>query len=229
MFVKAGERNTARVLRREQGMAMREIAERLGVAKSSVSRWVRDIELTAEQHQALFRRNHRYNGQLLGQERRSASARAARIAAQDHGRTLARRADPLHLQGCMLYWAEGTKTRNAAILTNSDVEMVRMFVRFLRSCYGVDDERIALTVNCYVTNGLGADEIVDWWLEELQLPAHSARRPVINRQSAASRSRRGHILPYGTARITVHSTFVVQSIFGAIQEYAGFERPAWLG
>jgi hypothetical protein len=26
----------------------------------------------------------------------------------------------------------------------------------------------------------------------------------------------------------VDSTFLVQSIYGAIQEYGGFERPAWL-
>jgi hypothetical protein len=26
----------------------------------------------------------------------------------------------------------------------------------------------------------------------------------------------------------VNSMFVVQSMFGAIQEYAGFDRPAWL-
>ena len=30
------------------------------------------------------------------------------------------------------------------------------------------------------------------------------------------------------ARIRVNSTFVVQSIYGAIQEYAGIDRPEWL-
>jgi hypothetical protein len=65
-------------------------------------------------------------------------------------------------------------------------------------------------------------------LSELGLPAACARSPLVNRQSSASRSRRGNVLPYGTARLTVYSTFLVQSIFGAIQEYAGFERPEWL-
>jgi hypothetical protein len=36
------------------------------------------------------------------------------------------------------------------------------------------------------------------------------------------------MLPYGTCRIVVSRTRVVQSIYGAIQEYAGFDRPAWL-
>jgi hypothetical protein len=33
---------------------------------------------------------------------------------------------------------------------------------------------------------------------------------------------------YGTARVTVYSTAIVQSIYGAIQEYAGIERPEWV-
>jgi hypothetical protein len=35
-------------------------------------------------------------------------------------------------------------------------------------------------------------------------------------------------LPYGTCRLMVHSTQVVQHIYGAIQEYGGFDRPEWL-
>jgi transcriptional regulator with XRE-family HTH domain len=226
--VKVEERKLARIMRRDAGLPIRLIAERLGVAKSSVSRWVRDIELTPEQHAVLRAVNHRYNGQLLGQERRSASARTARLAAQEHGRKLARRGDALHLQGCMLYWAEGSKKRNCAVFTNSDPEMVRLFVRFLRHCYAIADDRIAMTVNCYLTNGLSADDIVKWWLHELELPDCCVRTPVINRVSSASRSRRGRVLPYGTVRVAVCSMVLVQSIFGAIQEYGGFERPAWL-
>jgi transcriptional regulator with XRE-family HTH domain len=229
VFVKPEARQSARALRRDEGLPLRVIAERLGVAKSSVSRWVHDIELTADQHAALRALNPRYNGQLRGQEARRASALAARVAAQEHGRKLARRGEALHAQGCMLYWAEGSKSRNTAALVNSDAAMLVVFVRFLRECYAVELARMALTVNCYVGNGSTATEIVAWWLRELGLPDDCARAPVVNRASRASRLRRGHVLPYGTARIAVHSTFVVQSIYGAIQEYAGFDRPEWLG
>ncbi|HEV3378530.1 MAG TPA: hypothetical protein VG126_14770 [Thermoleophilaceae bacterium] len=33
---------------------------------------------------------------------------------------------------------------------------------------------------------------------------------------------------FGTARVVVHSTFIVQSIYGAIQEYARMTRPEWV-
>jgi transcriptional regulator with XRE-family HTH domain len=224
--VKLVERDEARRLRREQGLAMRDIAARLGVAVSTVSVWTRDIPLTAEQHERLRQANPIYNQQLRGQEGRSASARAARLAAQEHGRAEARRGDRLHLQGCMLFWAEGSRRRNSVVFTNSDVAMHRVFVRFLRCC-GVADEQIALTVNCHLNNGLSLVEIEAWWLTELGLPAACLRRASVNRPSSASRWRR-NVLVYGTASLRVHSTSLVQSIYGAIQEYGGFERPEWL-
>ena len=87
---------------------------------------------------------------------------------------------------------------------------------------------VALSVNCFLGNGLSLEEIQDWWLARLALPATCLRRAVVNRPSSASKRLKGNVLPYGTARVAVHSTFIVQSIYGAIQEYAGIERPEWL-
>jgi transcriptional regulator with XRE-family HTH domain len=40
--------------------------------------------------------------------------------------------------------------------------------------------------------------------------------------------KRQNKLPYGTCRLKVCDTSLVQSIYGAIQEYAGFDREEWL-
>src|SRR4051812_21527510 len=53
-----------------------------------------------------------------------------------------------------------------------------------------------------------------------------ARR--LRSEEGAARWRR-NVYVYGTAAIRVDSTFLVQSIYGAIQEYGGFERPEGLG
>lgn len=128
----------------------------------------------------------------------------------------------------MLFWAEGSKNRNNAILTNSDPDLLRVFRRFLRDCYELPDERVAFSVNCFLGNGVTLEEIEAWWLAALDLPRSSLRASAVNRPSSASR-RRGRTLVYGTGRLAVASTAVVQSIYGAIQEYAGIDRPEWLG
>lgn len=153
--------------------------------------------------------------------------RAVRLAEQERGRELARHPTRLHLAGCMLYWAEGSKARNAVRLTNSYPDLLALFVRFLHDCYGVEPDRMALSVNCHLNNGLELAEIERWWLERLSLPPASLRKATVNRASRASRWRR-NVLVYGTASVSVYSTAIVQSIYGAIQHYAGIERPEWV-
>ncbi|MGZ6641728.1 MAG: helix-turn-helix domain-containing protein [Solirubrobacteraceae bacterium] len=220
------ERVEARRLR-EQGLSVKAIATTLGVSPSSASRWTADIVLASELADDLRLRNPAVTGHPAGARARSLKSRAARAAAQHAGREIARRGDPLHQTGCMLYWAEGSKSRNTVALTNSDADMLVLFVRFLRECYAVADERMTLTVNCHLNNGLSLDEIERWWLARTGLPPGCLRKSAVNRLSPASRWRR-NIHPYGTARVAVHSTAIVQSIYGAIQEYAGIERPEWL-
>ena len=228
MFVKSEERAEARRLRSEQGLALRAISDQLGVSKASVSLWVRDIELSPQQQAALLAQNPVRNGQLLGMRVRRERCRQQRIAAQQHGRDLARQRDPDHVGGCMLYWAEGSKSRNVAQIVNADADLLHTFLAFLRSSYAVSDDRVAFSVNCFLGNGLSLDEIQGWWLDRLGLPRGCLRKAVVNRPSSASKLRKGHVLLHGTARISVHSTFIVQSIYGAIQEYAGIDRPEWL-
>jgi AraC-like DNA-binding protein len=228
VFVKVAERERARRLRREDGLPIKVIAAQIGVSSSSVSRWVADVELTPAQEAALRDANPIYNRQRSGTARSSANARLRRVEAQQHGRALAHRGDRLHEIGCMLYWAEGAKNRNQLGFTNADPEMADLFVHFLRRCYGVPPERIAVTVNVHLGNGPTLEEIESWWLTRLGLPRSSLRRSVVNRPSRASQRKR-RTLTYGTVRVAVSSTFIVQSIFGAIQAYAGLRRSEWLG
>jgi hypothetical protein len=225
--MKLDEQAAARRLRGE-GEAVKSIAAQLGVSVSSVSRWVRDIELSAEQREALSLRNPSLVGHPAGAVARAAYALAQRRAWQEEGRALARAGDPLHRSGCFLYWAEGTKTRNTATLTNSDPDLLLVFRRFLRQCYAVPDDRLAFSVNCFLGNGLSLEEIEAYWLDELELPRTCLRAATVNTPSSASR-RRGRTLVHGTGRLSVSSTAIVQSIYGAIQEYAGIDRPEWLG
>ena len=52
---------------------------------------------------------------------------------------------------------------------------------------------------------------------------------MVNVYSKYSQKKRQNRLPYGTCRVSVCRTRIVQHIYGAIQEYGGFDRPEWLG
>jgi hypothetical protein len=234
MFVGTGrlrkpdEYREARRLRRVDGSSLKTIAGQLGVSPSTVHGWTRDIELTAEQRA----RNLARMGQpasILAEGRRR-QARAVREEHQLDGRRRAREGDPLHLAGCMLYWAEGTKNQNRAQLVNSDVEMVRFFCRFLRRCLGVQTEDFRVSLNFYTGNGVSPEDIERHWLDALELPPSVLTKHIVDSLPTSSSGRKTNRLPYGVCKLTVRrSVGIIQHIYGAIQEYAGFDEPAWLG
>ena len=226
--MKTREREAARALRREEGASIRDIARRVGVSKSSVSLWVRDIELTPEQHAALALRNVAYNRQMSGTWKQAARRRAERIEYQQNGRALARGGDPLLVAGCMLYWAEGARNRNSVKFTNSDPEMVRFFVRFLRGRFEIEDGAFSVTCNLFADHLARQHEIERFWLDVAGLPESCLRKSSVNVYSKYSQKKRRNKLPYGTCGISVCRTWLVQTIYGGIQEIGGFTRDSWL-
>jgi transposase-like protein len=227
--MKIRERDEARTLRREQGQSIGEIARAVGVSRSSVSLWVRDIDLTAAQLEALALRNPILNAQRNGARTRSRRAREIRFQAQAEGREAARRGDPLHVAGCMLYWAEGSRGANSVRFTNSDPQMLSFFARFLRAEFDPDPLRMRVWCNLHADHVAHQTEIEDFWLRVVDLPRLCLTKSTVNVYSPATRRKRTNMLPHGTCRLSVHSTVVVQHLYGAIQEYGGFERPEWLG
>lgn len=128
----------------------------------------------------------------------------------------------------MLYWAEGSRSRNSVCFTNSDPEMIAFFVDFLRRHFDLPDSAFRLTCNLHADDGDQQARIESFWLEKARLPPSALRKTTVNVYSKYSQRKRLNKLPYGTCRVLVHSTRVVQSIYGSIQEYGGFERPVWL-
>jgi len=223
--VKTTERTHARELR-ARGWSIKEIQQELGVSRSSVSLWVRDVPLTPEQQAALIERIRL--GPMRAGIASAARARDRRAAFQRHGRQRAREGSALYAAGCMLYWAEGGKRRNSALLTNADPQVVAFFARFLREEFAVPDEAMSVYCNLFADHLERQREIEQFWLDTLQLPPTALRKSIVNVYSKYSQKKRDNKLPYGTCRLVVHSTEIVQTIYGSIQEYGGFDRPEWL-
>jgi hypothetical protein len=237
MFVGTGkprkpvERAEARMLR-EEGMSIKQIARLPHVSPSSVFYWTRDIELTPEQRELALREPRGPQSPQRVARRAAAWRRRCqekRRAYQREGRIRAREHDPLHMAGCLLYWAEGSKGRNTVHFPNSDLNTVLLFCRFLRESMGVRSEEITLRLNVYTGNGMSIGQIEDHWLDALELPRTALRGHTLNHTPTSSSGRKKNRLPYGVCSLSVlRSTRIVQHIYGAIQEYAGFEEPRWL-
>jgi AcrR family transcriptional regulator len=226
--MKTTERERVRELRRRDGLSVRELAAAVGVSKSSVSRWVRDVALTETQLAELQSRNPAYNRQRNGAALLAARAKERRRAYQDEGRALVRSGSDGFIRCCLLYWAEGAKSRHSLSFSNSDPEMIRLWIDLLRTPLAVPVQRIRIGCYLYADHVREQREIEDFWLDVGSLERANLYRSIVNLYSRSSQRKRQKTLPYGTCKVVVHDTRLVQMVLGGIQEIGGFMRDAWL-
>lgn len=209
---------------RKNGMSIKNIAKILNVSSGSVTRWTKDIQLTEEQICTLYSRPGAHHIAQIRKEK----ARKDREKYQEEGRIKAKELDYLHMAGCMLYWAEGDKDRTRLGFSNSDINMISFFLRFLREQFCVSDDDITIRINCFTNNGLFLLDIENYWLLQLDLPRNCLKRSIVNVVSKSSKRKR-NTLPYGTCHLRVlKSVKTLQHIYGATQEYGCFENERWL-
>jgi hypothetical protein len=105
---------------------------------------------------------------------------------------------------------------------------VRFFVSFLKTYWNLKDTDFRLTCNLFADHQERQREIEQFWLDLVDLPRSCLCKSTVNVYSKYSKKKRQNKLPYGTCRVVVSRTRIVQSIYGAIQEIGGFTRDAWL-
>jgi hypothetical protein len=156
----------ARALRHEH-RTLQEIADILGVSKSSVSLWCRDIDVEIRRRQPVARRPH---AQHL--------AKLAEIAECDElGR---RRLAVLSEQGFLavgvaLYAGEGAKRDGKVTFANTDARIVRLFCLWLRRFFTIHESR--LRVRVYLHEGLDIDASEQYWSAVTAIPRSQFTKP----------------------------------------------------
>lgn len=126
----------ARVLR-EQGLDYEEIAAALGVSKSSVSLWVRDMPVPARLSYEECRKRSAEGSRLYWETERpvrEAQREAVRAAAAGQIGVLSKR--EILIAGAIAYWCEGTKSKphrraEQVVFINSDPGLIKFFLHFL--------------------------------------------------------------------------------------------------
>lgn len=144
---KTAEQARARELRAE-AWTLNEIAAELGVSKSSVSLWVRDVPFTPKPRVNLPKARNRPPNAL--QRRKQDEIDRLRVEGLERIGRLSER--DLLIAGTALYAGEGSKRDGMVSFVNTNPAMVRLFCEWLRSTFVIDESR--LRVRLYLHEGL---------------------------------------------------------------------------
>ncbi len=168
------EKREAAHMLRKKGKSIGEIAQELGVSKSSVSVWCRDVALTIAQKERLNKNSFTAGnkGRMLGAEmnrqKRINSLRSFEVSGREEIGKLSNR--DLTMLATALFWAEGAKTGSRFIFINSDPDMILIMVRYLIEVLKVEPLRISATVQINRVHEYRIDSVRQFWSSILKLP-----------------------------------------------------------
>ena len=171
---------------REQGLAYNQIAAELGVSKSSVSLWVRDLPRPERLgYEECCRRVAEGVRRYWAAERhaREAQREATSAAAAAEIGTLTKR--ELLIAGAIAYWCEGAKNKphhrqDRVIFTNSEPGLIMFFLRFLDAA-DVGRDRLIYRVQIHESADVAAAE--QFWLALTGAAPDQFRRTTLKRHN----------------------------------------------
>lgn len=138
---------------RKKGFSLKRISSELGVAKSSVSLWVRDLELPLAASELI--QSSYTNGQRASQIALRARTSVLLAAAKQDAETLVQQnivySEQALIICSLLYWCEGGKRPNDSDLTfsNSDPALVAAYLSLLRLSIPLDESKFRVLMHLH--------------------------------------------------------------------------------
>ena len=216
---KDGQRQAARELR-QRGLDYQQIAAELGVSKSSVSLWVRDLPRPPRLSYEECRKRHAEAVRRYWAAERPARAQrreAVRLAAIAQAGTLSER--EILIAGAIAYWCEGSKNKphrrgDRVAFINSDQALIRFFLLFL-DVAGIHRGRLIFRVYIHQDADVGAAE--RFWLAAVDAEPSQFRKTVLKRHNPVTTRRNTGDGYRGCLRVDVRSS---ADLYGKIEGWA---------
>ena len=137
---------------RLKGYSIKELHQMLGVSKSSISEWVRDVKLS-KKAQARLIQNYT-KGQIASQKSIQEKTKQKNLEANRFAFSIVEQVDPsceMALLLCaLIYQCEGSKNiRDSITFTNSDPYMIKTFLFLFRQGFVVDEKKFRVLMHLH--------------------------------------------------------------------------------
>lgn len=177
---------------RKNGFSIRDIESRLGISRSTLSGWFKDVILTKEQNRVL-QENH--SGALV---------QARKAAAQWHNQEKQKRLnfaekeakstlnkigffsdEILELALSLLYLGEGSKKNCNTGMGNSDPLILKFFISVLKKVYKIQTKQIKASL--HLRSDQDEHALKEYWSEELSIPIENFGKSSFDKRTINSK------------------------------------------
>jgi transcriptional regulator with XRE-family HTH domain len=224
MKAKSEKRLLAEHLRTEQGFSYNEISEQIGVSKSTLSHWLKNISLTIEQEERIQQRIKDNQASFVAQARKTNQKRFkdAREQAFQLGVEVVSflpENDAVHeVALAMLYLGEGDKTGNRVQIANTDPAVLQYFLWAVEKLYQIDRTEMTLRLNLVEAARPLEDQMKNWWSECLNCSISQFIKSQFDQRSQNPNLTGDY---RGVCTITYNDTYLFERLMGVYSSYLG--------
>ncbi len=210
---------------RKQGKSYREIGIELGIAKSTLSGWLRDVALTTDQ------RTHLKIQWLEGTAKALELARTTHrrkkqdrinLIAQEVGKyvkSVDKNRDFLEMLFVGLYLGDGFKNNGRVGLGNADPDIVLLFVTLLRKLHHVQE--LKLRAQIFARSDQNETELITYWSSLLNIPTNRFHKTQFDKRTVNIKSRDNY---HGVCAVVYADTLLQWRILGIGKEMIEYVR-----
>ncbi len=185
---------------RKKGWSYNIISERLGVAKSTLSHWLRNVHFTPNK---TVRKRMNEAWEKSAKTRHDLKKKSIQDAKNKALRTIDNVSKrDLMMLGLGLYIGEGMKLYETTRVSNSDPLVIKCLMRWFREVLEIPNKHFRGRVHIYPD--IDEKEALTYWSRIAKIPLTQFGKCAVDKRTDKSRTKRRK-LPYGTMHVTVNA------------------------
>lgn len=190
-------------MRKKERYAYALLSRKTGVPSSTIRNWCAGVDQSSK-----------WDTLIASNERKREALRRSEAHVADRVRAAGK--DEAKLMASLLYWCEGSKypSSTAVTMVNSDPELMRTFVRLLRSAYDLDESKFHVHVQIHTTHDFEA--IRKYWSTLLNISPAQFMKPTVTRPNG--KKHRGMYM--GTCTVKYQDYRILLKLMGIYEAFA---------
>ena len=118
----------------------------------------------------------------------------------------------LLIAGVMLYYGEGAKTRQTVDLANSDPNILKLFLKFLRKICRVNESKLRFYLYCF--SNQNPYNLIKFWCDNLQITRKQFTKPYVRETNLTLQ----RTMAYGVLHIRYSDKRLLEKILSLISD-----------
>ncbi len=161
---------------RKQGRSLRDVELSLGIPRSTLSFWFKDVKLTSLQYKFLENRHKkslikaRKEAVVWHNQQKRDRLKLAENEAEKTLHKIGKDKETTELALALLYLGEGSKKSPTTSMGNSDPLILKFFLKAIVNVYKIDIEKIRFDL--HIRADQNPELLKKYWAKELQAPIH---------------------------------------------------------